>query len=358
MIHGGNIDKISRQLKVPSHKLLDFSANLNPLGVPAELKDTLLESLKEIRYYPDPEYVQLRTAIARYHKVDLQTVFVGNGAVQLIFEIANALSYGHGLVLAPTFSEYEHALKRAHVQVHHYCLREENNFQLVMTDLIAYLHLHSEIKTIYLANPNNPTGNLITIDDLKKLVVFCNQNQRYLILDEAFINLVCTKNSSYGPFLNINDNVFIVYSATKFFAIPGLRLGYCLVKNPKLQKLLVAQIEPWSVNILAARFGAKMFQAKDYIQQTNQWFTKQQPLLYQQLKSLSVLKVYPSTTNFFLFQCSQLNLKNKLLDYKIMIRQCEDYYGLGPNYFRVALRNAAENKYLIKCLHQCLEKGK
>ena len=93
MIHGGNIDKISRQLKVPNHKLLDFSANLNPLGVPAELKDTLLESLKEIRYYPDPEYVQLRTAIARYHKVDLQTVFVGNGAVQLIFEIANALSY-------------------------------------------------------------------------------------------------------------------------------------------------------------------------------------------------------------------------------------------------------------------------
>lgn len=358
MIHGGNIEKISRQLKIPSHELFDFSANLNPLGFPEELKDTLLKSLEDIRYYPDPEYFQLRTAIARYHKVDLQTVFVGNGAVQLIFEIANALSHGNALVLAPTFSEYENALKRAHVLVHHYCLREENNFQLVMTDLIAYLQLNPEIKTIYLANPNNPTGNLITIADLKKLVVFCNQNKRYLILDEAFINLVCTKNSSYGSFLNINDNVFIVYSTTKFFAIPGLRLGYCLVKNPKLQKLLVAQIEPWSVNILAASFGAKMFQAKDYIQKTNQWLTNEQPLFYRQLKSLSAIKVYPSTTNFFLFKCSQLNLKNKLLDYKIMIRQCEDYYYLGPNYFRVALRSAAENKYLIKCLNQCLEKGK
>ncbi len=350
--HGGNVEKIAEQLGVPIAEIKDFSANINPLGFPSDLWNVLVQSFANIEVYPDPTYTDLRTAIAQHLGVAVDDIFVGNGATEVLDEAIRATKATDAMVLAPTFGEYERLFNRIGVKAHHYNLSEADNFALSITNMLDYLKQHHEVTVICLASPNNPTGQVIAAKDLRQLVDFCNQHHRLLILDEAFIDLTVNKQSSFVKELTADDHVYVIRAATKFFAIPGLRLGYGITKNQQLKDLLRVQANPWSVNGIADVFGQNMFRAKKYIELTNEWLNVQQPALYQALRQVEGIKVFPSVTNFFLFKAADEQLRAKMLQRRILIRQCDDYVGLGPQYYRVAVKGPQDNVLMVNALKQ------
>lgn len=352
--HGGNIEKIANQLNVPPEDIKDFSANINPLGFPSDLWNVLVQSFANIEVYPNPGYPDLKAAIAEHFGIDSDDVFVGNGATEVLDEAIRAEKATDALVLAPTFGEYERLFKRVGVNVHHYQLHEDNNFSCSVLKLIELLKAHHEITVLCLTSPNNPTGQVIAQEDLRKLVDFCNSHHRLLILDEAFIDLTIDGQSSFINRLTSDDRVYVIRAATKFFAIPGLRLGYCITKNDKLKELIRIQENTWSVNGIADVFGQNMFRAKRYIELTHQWLNVQQPALYEALQKIPQIKVFPSVTNFFLFKCKDENLRQKLINHHILIRQCDDYVGLGPQFYRIAVKGPQDNVLLVNTLKQIL----
>lgn len=356
--HGGNVEKIAAELNIPKNQFKDFSANINPLGFPKNLRQVLIQSLSEVETYPDPSYSDLKSAIARHFKVSATDIFVGNGATQVLDESIRVKKASDALILAPTFGEYEQVFRRQGITVHHYQLQEKNNFVLNIDDLISYLKQHPKIIVICLTNPNNPSGQLVPVQEIRKLADFCQQQNCLLILDEAFIDLTVGQQASFVEELKATDQVYVIRAATKFFAIPGLRLGYCITKNEYLKKLLKVQEDSWSVNTLADVFGQHMFKETEYIQQTHDWLNSAQPKLFAALKKIKEIKVYPSSTNFFLFRCEDADLRNKLLQKKVIIRQCDDYVGLGRNYYRVAVRSAPDNALLVKALKEVLGSDK
>ena len=352
--HGGNIEQAAEKLGIPVEEVNDFSANINPLGFPSDLWNVLVQSFANIEVYPDPDYPELKKAIAEHLAIDPADVFVGNGATQVLDEAICAAKATDALILAPTFGEYERLFNRQGTRVHYYRLQEDDNFAFEMSSMIDFLKEHHEIKAICLTNPNNPTGQLIASRDLRKLTDFCNKHHRLLILDESFIDLTVGQQESFISELTADDQVYIIRAATKFFAIPGLRLGYCITKNQKLKEQLAFQEDTWSVNGIADVFGQNMFRAKKYIQLTHDWLNVQQPALYKALKQVKGIKVFPSTTNFFLFRCADPALREKLLKKHIMIRQCDDYVGLGPDYYRIAVKGPQDNVTLVNALKEIL----
>lgn len=352
--HGGNVEEIAEKLNVPMEEIKDFSANTNPLGFPSDLWNVLVQSFANIEVYPNPKYPELKKAIAQHLGINSDDVFVGNGATEILDETIRAEKATDALVLAPTFGEYERLFERIGVKTHHYYLQEENNFALEINELIDLLKTHHEITVICLTSPNNPTGQMISLKDLRKLADFCNKHHRLLILDESFIDLTIDEQPSFVNELTDQDRVYIVRAATKFFAIPGLRLGYGITKNAKLKTLLKIQENTWSVNGIADVFGQNMFRAKKYIELTHQWLDVQQPALYDALKKIPAIKVFPSITNFFLFKCTEPDLREKLIRQRILIRQCDDYEGLGAQYYRVAVKGPQDNVLLVNTLKKIL----
>lgn len=348
--HGGNREEVAYKTGVDINKLVDFSANINPLGISFKMKKVLQEALSDIVYYPNPKYPKLKQSIASHFNIRDKEVFVGNGAMQIIFNTVLALNVKQALVLAPTFGEYERSFKENNIFVNHLALSKTNNFQVNIEVLITFLKKHPGIDLICLCNPNNPTGQLIEPKKIKELEQFCRTYHKWLILDEAFMDFACHDKFSYIPNLIDGSPVIIIRSATKFFAIPGLRLGFAVVKNPPLQEKLSSQIETWSVNTLAQKFGENMYKDQNYIKKTYLWLKKEKAYLYRQLKNIPYLKVYPSETNFYFFKSQLDHLREKLWKFGIMIRDCSDYYSLGKSYYRVAVRSHLENQKLVNSL--------
>lgn len=352
--HGGNVEKIAEELGAPVDQLLDFSANINPLGFPPEMWNSLVDGMGFIEHYPDVEYTQLRQTIANHFEIETDDVLVSNGGAQMLDEVIRAIHPQESVVMAPSFGEYENFLNRINSTVHHFELEEQDNFHVDIDKLIQFLKDNKQVTAICLANPNNPTGDAVSTDDLEKLVKFCNKQNRYLILDEAFIDLTYPALDTYIDHLSDGDNVVVVHSTTKYFAIPGLRLGYAVVMKDKLKQRILAQQNPWSVNTVAEQFGRQMYTAKRHIQDTTTWLTDQVPALQQELSKIDDIKAFPTKTNYILFKSERTDLRDLLIQFGIIIRQCDDYEGLDAHYYRVAIKTAEQNGLLIEAIKKVL----
>ncbi|WP_125580344.1 threonine-phosphate decarboxylase CobD [Levilactobacillus cerevisiae] len=350
--HGGNREAIAALTQQSAHDLLDFSANINPLGVPQNLQPVLQQALTELCDYPNPDYPELVAAIAKWHHAPTANVTVGNGAVQLIFELANALKAPEALLLAPTFGEYARAFHHAGTTVRYLTLAAAQNFVVDVATVIADLAAHPQTRVVCLCNPNNPSGQCISDDALVPLVAYCNRHDLTLILDEAFMDLTVTANHGWANRLTARDNVVVVRSVTKLFAVPGLRLGYALTASVQLQQALRDYSEPWTVNILAARFGQHMFEQQTYLAATATWLQTEQPWLQQHLRQIPYLQVVPSTTSYILLKSQVPHLRERLWQAGILIRDCANYVGLTPGYYRVAVKDHAANQKLMRALWQ------
>ena len=346
-LHGGNIYRFEREGK----DVLDFSSNINPLGVPQKFINIAKENFDKLTNYPDPYYIELREKIGEHNSVTKENIIVGNGATEILFLYMRAVKPKKVLVLAPCFAEYERALKSVGAQIEYFELKEKNNFYPDIQTLKKKLEgQHYDL--FLFCNPNNPTGQLIKFDDVKDLAAICKKQDMKIFIDEAFIEFVENWKEKTAALLK-NKDVFIMRAFTKFFAIPGLRLGYGISFDEELMNKLQAEKEPWSVNTFANLAGLVMLDDKDYIKKSEKWVAEEKNFLYKELSKNKNLKVYKSECNFLLIKLlttTSQEIQTKLLEKNILVRDASNFQFLDESYIRVAVKDREKNLKLIESL--------
>ena len=344
--HGGDVYQLARSLELDVSELLDFSANINPLGFPPGIAGAVQESLKDIVHYPDRRCLELTRDLAVYHGLSPEQILVGNGSTELIYLAVRALKPNKALIVAPAFSEYEHALENAGVPVDFLITTEAQNFTLDQ----ALDPQGADL--IFLAHPASPAGALLPPDLLLEVAARLNDAGVFLLLDEAFIDFV--EDASFKTQLGQFPRVLLLRSFTKFFAIPGMRLGY-LLGAPVLISRLAALQEPWSVNTLAQAMGRACLKDRDYITRTRDLIREEKEYLFEGLAFLPGLQPFPSAVNYLLVKLTSSDfiasgLRQALFMNKIVIRDASNFRGLDEHFFRVAVRSREENDRLLSSL--------
>lgn len=351
-VHGGDVERVARKYGVDPSEILDFSANINPTPLPVETEDYLLKSLKEVDRYPDREYRRLRGALSRYSGVNQGNIMVGNGATELLYLTARALKVSRVLLPVPSFAEYERALTCVQADITYFPLKEEEGFSLNIDRLMKELSRGYDL--IILCNPNNPTGQLIQWDDMMKILEKCQRQETVLLLDETFIEFTPQPQERLFQEISPYPNVILIRALTKFFGIPGLRLGYCLANSLLLEKLW-AQKEPWTVNIAASMVGAFLLENGDFIQRSREWIKEERPFMTAKLQEIPGFRVYQSCANFILLKLLQEGwtsswLKERLEERRILIRDASSFPGLDSSFIRIAIKDRENNLKLLQVL--------
>ncbi len=332
--------------------VLDFSANLNPLGMPERVRRAAAESIVQAVHYPDPFCRRLKGAIARHDGVAQEHIFCGNGAADVIFRLAHALGAGRALVTAPTFSEYEQALLRQGCQVERFPLRPERNFDLTEDFLEA---VHPSIGAVFLCTPNNPTGRLISQPLLMRILERCRVQRARLVVDECFLPLSDGAGTGMAPLLGEYPELVLLRAFTKSYAVPGLRLGYALCADGALLEAAAEFGQPWSVSTPAQAAGTAALEECPYWpEEARALLRVQRPELKKGLEELG-LAVTPGQANYLLFRAAGVtDLKERLLQKGLLIRSCANYNGLGGDYYRVCVRTGPENRRLLAAIKEAL----
>lgn len=350
--HGGNTREAAALLGISPEQLLDFSANINPLGMPASLKRALIDNLDSAERYPDVEYAHLHAALAEHHHIPVSWLLAGNGETESIFALVDSLKPQHAMIVTPGFAEYRRALQWGECAIHEFALREEDGWQLTDTILNA---LTAKLDCLFLCTPNNPTGLLPDKQLLLAIAKRCETLGIVLILDEAFIDFIAGE-EGFIPLLHENPHIWVLRSLTKFYAIPGLRLGYLVNSDEQAVAHVRSRQMPWSINAFAALAGEIILRDSAYQQATWEWLEQEGGRFEQQLRKLSGLTVYPGRANYRLLRCDRgdIDLQKLLLEQHVLIRSCANYPGLDARYYRVAVRSEAENNRLLAALNHTL----
>lgn len=352
--HGGNVFDVARQLGITPADIADFSASINPLGLSAMVKKAIICSMDSLVHYPDSSHKELKQALAQHHSLSPINIVVANGSTELIYHLPLMLNGSRALIVSPSFSEYVRALGQQHWEARHFILKHENNFSL---DLEALEQTLSEgYDALYLCNPANPGGTLYPLRVIEQVYRLCIASGTFLVLDEAFMDF-CEESSAKHFMLN-SDNGIVLRSMTKFFGIPGLRLGYAITSST-LAERLDAMGGPWSVNTLALAAGVAALHDTEHNHLTIDFIRQERRNLYQRLSEFKQLKIFPSSTNYLLLQItegiSSRELRDRLLHQRILIRDCATFMGLSPHFFRIAIRTTEENERLLKGLKSVLK---
>ncbi|MFA5658801.1 MAG: threonine-phosphate decarboxylase [Oscillospiraceae bacterium] len=329
----------------------DFSANINPLGLPENVRKTLFSSVDSFSAYPDPECRELVKAISCLENIPPEKILCGNGAADLIFRIVFAVKPSKALILSPTFSEYEKSLLSVGCEIEYHFLFEENHFRL---DENILEKLTEDTDIFFLCNPNNPTGNIISPELLRLIIKKCAEQKILLIIDECFMDFVFDSEKLSAK-NHLESGVVILKAFTKIYAMAGLRLGYIVCDNTAFLEKIRRFGQPWSVSTPAQLAGITAASELDYRQKTVRIIASEREFLISELTQLG-LKAYPSKTNFLLFK-SAVPLEEKLLKQRIAIRSCSNFSGLGDDFYRIAVRLHHENLVLMKAIEGIVKNG-
>ena len=364
--HGGNIYKIFREKNID--KILDYSSNINPYGLPENLKKEIFEKVFVLERYPDPDYIELREKIAEKNNLNIENIIVGNGATEIIFLFMKILSPKKVLIVSPTFGEYERAIKAStlandSLEINYFELKETENFVLNVKNLETELENNYDL--LILCNPNNPTGQFLKLKKLEEILKICEQKNTKLFVDEAFVEFVEDwENESIINSKENKENLFVIRAFTKFFAIPGLRLGYGICFNNNLLKKMLEKKEPWSVNNIADLAGQTVLDDENYIQKTKEWIKDQKKYMYENLNKIEGLRAYKTEVNFILLKIEDnllekgldvKNLRKKMLEKGILIRDASNFIYLDKHYFRLAIKDKLNNEKVIETLTSILK---
>lgn len=350
--HGGNAKEISRKNNIDYEKIIDFSANINPLGISEKVKKSIIDNINVIEKYPDINYFELKNAISRFEKIRSEDIFLGNGAAEVLFNIIRAVNPKKTLIMAPTFSEYEEAVESIGKEVELYYLKEENEFK-IQNDIME--RLNKNIELIIICNPNNPTGVLTKSDFIIELVKRAKKNNTKVLVDESFLDFI-KEEYSVVKYTDIYDNLIIMKSLTKFFALPGLRIGYGICSNVALNKKIELNTPAWNINSMAEEAAKCALEDKIYIDETIIYIDNEREYLYSELLKFNSIKVFKPCANFIFFKLKdKIDLFSEFLQYNILIRSCNNYNGIDDAYYRIAIRTHEDNVKLIKELHKILK---
>lgn len=340
--HGGDI--YSQEYR------LDFSANINPKGMPASVIQAAQDSIHTCANYPDSHCRSLVQKIAEKEGVRKEQIICGNGAADLIFLIVHAVSPRNALLIAPGFAEYEQALNTVDCNISFYELSAEDGF-IYKDDYMDYLT--DDLDMIFLCNPNNPTGILMEPEWIFKVLGICREKNIFVVLDSCFIDFL-DKEEAYD-FVKVIEafpNLFILKAFTKIYAMAGLRLGYAITSDTSLLDKCRRMVQPWSVSIPAQAAGIAAIQEYQYVQDTKQLIQQERIWLKNQLGKY-VERVYDSQANFLFFR-SHPELGERCKKEGILIRDCSNYHGLKKGFYRIAVRTREENQELIRVIAKVL----
>ncbi len=337
-VHGGDIYSKSYRL--------DFSANINPLGMPNSVKQAAIKGIENSMHYPDVQCRKLRNSISKREQVSTEWIICGNGAAELLFSLAAAKNPQKALLVSPGFAEYEQALKTVSCDIQYYGVKKECGF-LLSDDYLNVLE--NDIDIAFLCNPNNPTGILIPPELLEQIVETCKKKQIFLVMDECFLEFLSEEaQNPLKKHLPEMRNLFVLKAFTKMYGIPGLRLGYGLCSDIDLLKRMRQMTQPWNVSVPAQLAGIAACEEEDFAAKTRAYIEIERKYLLEELSKLN-FTVYDSQTNYLFFEAPE-NLYNICEREGVLIRDCSNYCGLTTGYYRIAVRTHIENKELIEVL--------
>ena len=349
--HGGNLSRLAAQAGKPAAAILDFSANINPLGPPEWLRAVLSRQVEAVVHYPPPYAEALVEAVARRHGVTAEQVVIGNGSTELIYALPRALELPRAVIPVPAYIDYAAAARLAGRTVETIQMSETNGFA---PDLALFAaHLRGD-ELIFLGQPNNPTGLLFEAEELRRMAA--EHSSTIFVVDEAFADFV----AGYDTLIHERPaNVVVLCSLTKLYAIPGLRLGY-MVADPEVAGRVRKLLPPWSVNVFAQAVGEEALADVEYLRRTIEYVSEQREQLARDLAAMPGLTVYPGRANFLLVRLEREDLaahllaKRVLASHAVAIRVCDNFAGLDARFFRVAVRTPEENAVLCQALAECL----
>lgn len=349
--HGGNLQRLSNKAAIPQSEILDFSANINPLGPPEWLRSLISSRISNLSHYPDPAATELVEALAALHQINVDQILVGNGATELLHLLPRALNYTRLLIPVPCYADYEEPFLLNGLEIEHLPLSDENDFDLDLKRLVPLLQ---PSQMVILGQPNNPTGQIFQAETLRQIAA--DHPKTLFVVDESFIGFT---DESQSLQQRRPDNVLVITSLTKLYAIPGLRLGY-LTGLPFILRQLRSYLPNWTVNTLAQAVGAQAVQDHEYQQRTRRYVQLQRQELVSMLAAIPCLKIFPGEANFLLLRLEHptmnaSQLASLALQKGIALRVCDNFYALDHRYFRVAVRTEPEQQQLCQLLRNILD---
>lgn len=356
--HGSDLEAIEKYYHIKKEDIVSFSANVNPLGISHQLKASLSENLDAITTYPDREYTALRNCIAEYAGTQPENVIVGNGSTELISLFIQTRHPKKALILGPTYSEYEREISLGGGTTLYYPLKEENDFRMDVNDFCS--HLSDQLELLVLCNPNNPTSSAITSREMRRILDACLQYGIFVMVDETYVEFAPEgMKISSVPLTNYYTNLIILRGTSKFFAAPGLRLGYAITGNQDLIKLINTRKNPWTINSLAEIAGRLMFPDQEYILMTKELIGGERERIYRILSRWDSVKVYLPFGNFILVRILRNDVTAEdVFEHCIkkgyMIRNCSTFPFLDNHYFRFCFMTKEQNDALLQTLDEIL----
>lgn len=347
--HGGNVFAVARALGVPPEKIIDFSASINPLGMAPGVRDALAGCVDRLLHYPDKRATELKESLAAYHGVSPDEIAVANGSTELIHLLPRVFGGKRALIIAPAFAEYALALERSGWEIDYLTLASGDNFTLPLPELQEKLGAGYDM--LFVCNPGNPTGALIPKAQIERVIELCRDSGTFLVLDEAFIDF-CEEESA-KQLIRQCERAVLIRSMTKFFAIPGLRLGYAIAEARTISAIASLQ-DPWSVNTAAQVAGMASLADAGYGRRTRDYVDAERERLAADLAAIPGLRVFPARANYLLAEIlggpSAAMLRERLMQKGMLIRDCSNFQGLDGRFFRVAVRLREENGLLVETL--------
>lgn len=341
--HGANAHHVYERLGITMPKtVIDFSENVNPLGAPSFVKERWELYADLITTYPDPLGEPFLSAAANYHGVSKEQVIVGNGAAEVFASLAKRYEHKRAVIIHPTFSEYEATLSTYHVDIK----------EIIAIHALPMEEIKREIEfadVIYICRPNNPTGFLAPLEDIKNIAAYAKKHTCEVVLDEAFLDFV-DELESFIPLLNEFPNVIVVRSMTKMYAIPGLRLGYAIANEHIIQDIR-SRMPHWNSNAIATTIGAECLKEENY-RFLAITFAKEMREEFNEFLEKWNCTVLPSVTNFLCFQLPDSTYSNDFFEYLLakgcVLRHTENFKGLNGLWFRVGMKEKSQMGLLQK----------
>lgn len=349
--HGANVEQIANIYNKKPKDIIDFSSNINPKIIKG-LETYILEGLQESRSYPDINYTNLRNNISKYIDIKPEFIIPGNGATEIIYLLMKSIDKRIA-IMNPTFSEYERGARLNNLEVINFSLDENNEFEINLNKIKENI---DKFDSLFVCNPNNPNGKVKNLEKLLEIIV---DNNKLLIVDETFMEFVEQEEKySLVKYIESYPNLFILKAVTKFFGLPGLRLGYGLTSNKEIIKKIYNYKEPWTINSFADTLSNYIFKDKKYIKDSKKYYIDERKFMISELRSINSIQVHDTDTNFILIRLNNKSAKEIKVEllrrYNILIRDASNFIGLDDRYIRIAIKSRKENEILISGMKKIL----
>lgn len=350
--HGSDLEAITNYYNIPSTDIINFAGNVNPLGTSTTVLDRLKNKLTMISAYPDRNYTSLKKAISEYTSAKKDHILVGSGSTELISLGIAHIKAKKALILGPTYSEYERELNLCGCSLSHYNIPLSKDLSSSVPDILTTLSKGYDF--LIICNPNNPTGSAWTTRELSYILDYCHKQHIFVMIDETYIEFASTVETySSIPLCSNHDNLLVLRGFSKFFATPGIRLGYGITSNSSLIDSIHTYQNPWSVNTLGAYAGELMLQDIRYMSTTRELILSERNRMYDKIDKLDIFQAYQSESNFILVKI----LTDTLTSYDVFetciknglfIRDCKSFFGNTGEFVRFCIMNPEDNDRLLE----------